>query len=444
MVSQEKMGNADVNDRQEAEMDRSSNGQAITDGAASVARALESARADLQQTLAELRQEKAWTDHLLESIVEGIVTLDRQGRITFFSQGAERTTGWQRDQVLGRPCDQVFRPVGTNEPFTQLIPGPGGKRRIAVELRDGRQAMLAVTGARLLPPEGSSARVALVFRDISEEEAVHRILGDFLANIAHEFRTPLSAVAASVELLLDQVPDLMPAPAELTGVDGELHELLASLHTGILSLQALVDNLLESASIETGHFRTYPRPSSLGEIIAEAIRMVQPLVDKHGQQLVIELPATMPIVQADPRRVAQVLVNLLANAVKQNPDDAEIGILVSAQGDGIRVAVADQGPGIPADERNLLFRRFAHPSTGNDPAKAGAGLGLSVVKAVVEAHGGQVGIEDRPGGGVVFWFTLPRAVSSASGDAAAPADSGTGAQSHRRGQRRGEGIESKR
>ena len=430
-----------ANDREEGETGRSPSDDGSTGQAASVARALESARADLQQTLAELRQEKAWTDHLLESIVEGIVTLDRQGRITFFSQGAERTTGWQRDQVLGHACDQVFRPVGTNEPFTQLIPAPGGRRRIAVELRDGRQAMLAVTGARLLPPEGNNARVALVFRDVSEEEAVHRILGDFLANVAHEFRTPLSAVAASVELLLDQTPSLLAAQPDATSVcpfsvcgsgeagrlgaeaepsvmNADLHELLASLHAGILGLQTLVDNLLESASIETGHFRVYPRPSSMGEIIAEAIRMVQPLLNKRGQQLVIELPAAMPLVQADPRRTAQVLVNLLSNAAKHSPDNAEIGILVKMDGDRVRVAVTDQGPGILAEERIVLFRRFAHPGTGHDPAKAGAGLGLSVVKAVVEAHGGQVGIEDQPGGGVAFWFTLPAPAPSPCGEAA--------------------------
>ena len=100
------MGSRDVNVRQEGELDRPPDSDAHIGEAAWVAQALESARADLQQTLAELRQEKAWTDHLLESIVEGIVTLDRQGRITFFSQGAERTTGWQRDQVLGHACDQ--------------------------------------------------------------------------------------------------------------------------------------------------------------------------------------------------------------------------------------------------------------------------------------------------------------------------------------------------
>ncbi|MGD9002657.1 MAG: HAMP domain-containing protein, partial [Anaerolineae bacterium] len=165
-----------------------------------VAQALESARMDLQSTLYHLREEKAWTDHLLEAIVEGIVTLDQDDRITFFSHGAQRITGWSRDQVLNRSCDEVFRSVEVDEPFSQLVPAPGRKHKIVVELAGGRQATLAVTGARLTPPGGGDAEVALVFRDVTEEEAVNRLLGHFLANIGHEFRTPLSALAASTEL----------------------------------------------------------------------------------------------------------------------------------------------------------------------------------------------------------------------------------------------------
>jgi PAS domain S-box-containing protein len=363
-----------------------------------LARALGGARVDLQGTLAELRREKAWTDHLLEAIVEGIVTLDRKGRITFFSHGAERITGWRRDQVMGQTCDQVFKPTETDAAFSQLVPVPGRRQKIPVEMRDGREAILAVTGARLLPPDGEDAQVALVFRDVSEAEAVHRLLGHFLANVAHEFRTPLSAVAASVELLLDQAPDLTAA---------ELEELLASLHLGVWGLQTLIDNLLESASIEAGHFRVYPRPSNLGEIIAEAIGMMQPSLDKRGQHLVVELPAAIPVVRADPRRTVQVLVNLLSNASKYGPDDAEIEISAGVRGDWVRVSMADSGPGVPPEYRQDLFRRFVHPGLGNDHAQVGAGLGLSVVKTVVEAHGGEVGIDDHEGGGSVFWFTLP-------------------------------------
>jgi PAS domain S-box-containing protein len=364
-----------------------------------VSQALEGARSDLKRTLAALRREKAWTDHLLEAIVEGIVTLDRAGHITFFSRGAERITGWPREAVIGQTCDHVFKPTETDESFSQLMPMPGRRRKIPVEMHDGREAILAVTGARLLSADEGDAQVVLVFRDVSEAEAVHRLLGRFLANVAHEFRTPLSALAASVELLMDQAPDLNAA---------ELDELLAAVHLGVLGLQTLIDNLLESASIEAGHFRVHPRPSNLGEIIAAAIHTMQPLLDKHEQRLTVALPAAIPMVQADLRRTVQVLVNLLSNASKYGPDEAEIEVGATAEGAWVRVTVADSGPGVPPEYHKDLFRRFGQPAWGNDKAQVGAGLGLSVVKAVIEAHGGAVGVDGRSGGGSAFWFTLPR------------------------------------
>jgi len=365
---------------------------------AQVAQALEGARTDLLQTLTSLKSERDWSENLLASIVEGIVTLDREGQITFFSHGAERITGWSRSEVLGQGCDDVFRLVGSDKSFHQVIPAPGRRAKIDVLLADGRDASLAITRAELAPTEASSAEVALVFRDISEEEAVHRILGHFLANVAHEFRTPLSALAASIELLLDQAPDLSQS---------ELHELLISLHLGTLGLQTLVDNLLESASIEAGHFRISPRGTDLGNIIAEAANTMQSLLDKYGQRLVVEMPVDIPKVRADPRRTVQVLVNLIANASRYGPPDAEIQIKVSKSQMDVRVSVADQGPGISPDARDNLFRRFVHPLHESTTTPAGAGLGLSVVKAIIEAHGGRVGVDDRPKGGSVFWFTLP-------------------------------------
>jgi signal transduction histidine kinase len=134
---------------------------------------------------------------------------------------------------------------------------------------------------------------------------------------------------------------------------------------------------------------------------------MQPLLDKLGQRLVVELPPVTPVVRADWRRTVQVLVNLLSNASKYGPDDTEITIGATLSEGWVRVTVADRGPGIPPKYRNDVFRRFVHPDTNGDKTQYGAGLGLSVVKAVIEAQGGQVGVEDRPGGGSVFWFTLP-------------------------------------
>ncbi len=361
--------------------------------------ALEAARLDLQLTLTDLRREKAWSSNLLESIVEGIVTLDSYGRITFFSHGAEQITGWSRDQVMGRRCDEIFRPANTNEQFSQLLPTRGSKTKVNLVLADERQATLAITGAKLAP-EGSPTQVALVFRDVSEEELMHRLVGHFLSNIAHEFRTPLSALAASVELLLDQAPDLSP---------DELQELLSSLHLGVLGLQTLIDNLLESASIEAGRFRVSPRPASLPDIIADVTRTLQPLLTRRDQYLTLALPDSLPQVQTDPRRTGQVLINLLSNASKYSPDATEITLAAAVMDRFVRVTVADCGSGIPAEFRTDLFRRFMYDRAAHhqNHAQAGTGLGLSVVKAIVEAQDGQVGADDRPGGGTVFWFTLP-------------------------------------
>ncbi|MCB0193351.1 MAG: PAS domain S-box protein [Anaerolineae bacterium] len=362
-----------------------------------VGSALETARIDLNLTLNDLQREKAWTDHLLAAIVEGIVTLDRRGKIMFFSSGAERITGWNHDEAVGRSCDDIFSSEEPN-PFSSLINPPGRRHKITVTLRDQRQAVLAVTSATVQPPEGSEARLVLVFRDVSEAEAVHRLMGHFLANIAHEFRTPLTSLAASTELLLDQAPDLSRE---------ELQELIGSLHLGVLGLQTLIDNLLEGASIEAGRFRVYTRPVELKSIVAEATRVMQPLLHKYQQQLTLTLPPEPLHVQADPRRTTQVLINLISNAGKYGPDNAAIDVSAAACEGSVRVTVADRGPGIPAAYRQDLFRQFVHPSGDNRDVQYGAGLGLSVVKAIVEAQGGQVGVDDRPGGGTIFWFTIP-------------------------------------
>jgi signal transduction histidine kinase len=367
---------------------------------AQVAQALEGARTDLLQTLTSLQSERDWSEHLLASIVEGIVTLDAKGAITFFSHGAERITGWSQNEVLGRPCEKVFQLVDTGDPFLDRIPAPGKRTKVDVVLAGGKQASLAITRAESAPTGAAFAEIALVFRDISEEEAVHRLLGHFLANVAHEFRTPLSALAASIELLLDQAPELSQE---------ELNELLLSLHLGTLGLQTLVDNLLESASIEAGHFRISPRTADLGKIIADSIDTMRPLLDKYGQRLALELPAEIPVVRADHRRSVQVLVNLISNASRYGPADAEIKLCVTRSGTEVRVEVMDHGKGISREGRENLFRRFVFPGEEYDHSPPGAGLGLSVVKAIVEAHGGNVGVDDNPLGGSIFWFTLPLA-----------------------------------
>jgi PAS domain S-box-containing protein len=363
-----------------------------------VAQTMEKTRAKLLKTVTSLQREQSWSNQLLESIVEGIVTFDTEGKIRFFSHGAERITGQRREVVIGKSCDEVFQlPVGGIS-FRQAIPVPGSKQKLAISLGNGHEITLSITSARLFQAESGDDQTVLVLRDVSEEETVHRLLGQFLGNITHEFRTPLSALAALSELLLDQAPDLSPE---------ELQELLASLHISVVSLQTLVDNLLESSSIEAGRFRVSPRPADLGKVIYDAASIMQPLMEKYHQHLVIDMAPSLPMVLADSRRTVQVLNNLLSNASKFGLADAEITVRTQVLQDHICVQVTDQGPGITPEFREHIFSRFAYTGANHDNARAGAGLGLSVVKAIVEAQGGTVGVEPNPEGGSTFWFTLP-------------------------------------
>jgi two-component system phosphate regulon sensor histidine kinase PhoR len=365
---------------------------------ATLARAFEKSREATLLAHEDLSRAKVWSETLIQSIVEGIVTIDNQGKVTSFNQGAEQITGWKSRKVLGMPVNQVFPLVEGDDDFMQHIPPAGGIRQVNVKTNAGREATLAVTSAPLHSPEGKAEEMALVLRDISEEEAARRLRSYFLANISHEFRTPLTALNASVELLLEDIEELSLA---------EIAELLDSIHLSVTGLQTLIDNLLESTSIEAGHFRIRCRPTDLGDVITTALQVMKPLFERRRQHLSLAIPTQVSLVNADPTRLTQVLVNLLSNASKYSPMESTIELrLQNMSGGNLRVAVSDQGPGIPLPERSKLYNRFMRLGEV-ESAQYGIGLGLSVVKAIIEAHHGEVGMEERPGGGSIFWFTIP-------------------------------------
>jgi len=368
-----------------------------------LANTLEDGRIALQHSLQQLQAEKAWIEHLLNSIIEGMLTLDGQNRITFASAGISKITGDELDQIIDRKIDDIFLPMEGELSFSAQLPAVGQQRRISVKLRNGQERLLSISKARLVPPEASNSNRALVIRDVSNEEYIHRLLGDFMANITHEFRTPLAALEASSELLLDNLHSLSQT---------EIEELLVSLNLGIINLQTLIDNLIEAASMEAGRFKVSLQTAPFDAILRDALGIIRPLAEKYALKLITQPNTEAIFVMADHRRTVQALVNLLSNAVKHSPDNGRIQVKQSIIGDKLRVEINDEGSGVPLDQRSNLFRRFSHLDTSNERARQGAGLGLSVVKEIVEAQQGEVGITDLTEGSTSFWFTLPLANES--------------------------------
>ncbi len=362
-----------------------------------LANALEDARVSLKHSLDQLQREKAWIEDLLNAIVEGLLTLDSHHRITFASASTSRITGRDPDEILGQPIDAIFSTVQGEDSFSQQIPETDQIRRIP-SLVGGNEILLAVSRSEFIPPEAGNATTALVIRDVTDEERIHHLIGEFLANITHEFRTPLTALSASVELLVDQLPDLSKQ---------EIEQLLHAINIGIVNLQALIDNLIEAASIEAGRFKVNPQIVEMSRILDDAVLTMTPIARLQKVAIIRTDTNQDFLVLADRRRTVQVLINLLSNAIKHSPEDQRINIRTILVEKYILVEIQDQGSGIPEDLQSRVFNRFLNPKSDLITPQIGLGLGLSVVKAIVEAEHGKVGFRNAETGGAIFWFTLP-------------------------------------
>lgn len=219
--------------------------------------------------------------------------------------------------------------------------------------------------------------------------------GDRLAAplVAHELRAPLSALAAASEIL----------ERDFLSIDRQqLREMVGTIRARTLGLHALLENLLCAGSISNGRFAVHPRRADLRDIYFETSALVMPLLARREQEL--RGPRRSMIVRADDRRLIQALVNLIANASKFAPAGTAIEVSFGRRADRVRVTVADRGTGFNGSARALF-----DPFQQGGAASSGVGLGLSIVRAIVEAHGGTVGARNRRGGGARFWFELPNA-----------------------------------
>ena len=228
---------------------------------------------------------------------------------------------------------------------------------------------------------------------------LNQLKDEYLFSVAHEVRTPLASLVASVEILSTDY-EHMP-PSVMASTVRRIERAAVRLHT-------LVENVLDAGSIRAGRFSIYPEAVDLRQVLDGAVGTLQPLFEEKSQRLEIESADDLPAVQADERRVGQVFANLLSNASKYGPEGDTIQIRMVLQDDHVLASVTDHGPGIPLPEQGELFERYfrAASSARSSP---GTGLGLAIAKAIVEAHGGNVGLECEPGAGTSIWFTLPLA-----------------------------------
>jgi signal transduction histidine kinase len=233
------------------------------------------------------------------------------------------------------------------------------------------------------------------------QPAVAPLNASITAHVAHDMRGPLQAITISAELLHE----------DLDALDAEHARALSrTIYRSAIWLQGLVENLLCIESVRTGRFEITPRDLDLHEIIEQCAAVVEPVLGQKQQRLKLHLPqTTLPPLWADGRRLGQVLMNLILNASKYSPANTVIEVCACAEDNAVRVSVEDEGPGIPAHAAERLFAPFERGVGAAQSGKEGLGLGLAIVRTIVLAHRGRVGVQNRPQGGACFWFELPLA-----------------------------------
>ncbi|WP_432484940.1 sensor histidine kinase [Kineococcus esterisolvens] len=358
---------------------------------------------------AELRRQRSLTALLLESTTDGFLGTDREGRVLFANTAVRRLLRQRAADLVGRPLAEVGRrpadagdgaaPEGPSlaDVAARAAAGGGASSRVVLWCR-GTPRSAQVTVAPVVAGEETVGSV-LTVRDVTEEERVEELKRQFTAVVSHELRTPLTAIKASLRLVTSGVLGPLPEePARLLRIADENADRLA----------ALVNDILDVERLDAGTVPLEPEPTDLADLARAGVEQLGSAADAAGVELVLAA-AEPAVVHADPHRIAQALTNLVGNAVKFSAAGGRVEVSCTRGAHEARLAVRDEGRGIPHDQLEAVFDRFRQVYASDAQRQSGSGLGLAITKGIVERSGGRVELRSRLNEGSEFTIVLPLA-----------------------------------
>jgi len=358
------------------------------------------------QLYERVSQEKRRLDAILEYSADGVLILDSAQHIQVFNRALSRLTGWQAAEALGRHHDEVIRwaHLETDRDLSDAVAGGWplpSARPLYVEgdlrRRNGGTVSVGIIYAPLFGQDRRLVNVIANVRDITRFREADEIKSTFVSVISHELKTPVALIQGYAETLLRKDARWDPQTQE---------ESLEVILEEADRLHNLIDNLLDASRLEAGKLPLEKEPVALDALAERVVERFRTQTDRHD--IKTDFPSDYPVIEADPARLQQVLNNLLSNAIKYSPEGGLIEVTGRTAQDEVIVTVTDQGVGIPFEEQPHIFESFFRGSREYQQQTSGAGLGLYLAKAIVEAHGGQVWLESDPGEGAIFSFALPR------------------------------------
>ena len=339
-------------------------------------------------------QAKAERQTLFNSMVEGVVLLDRSDRIQLVNQSLEKQFMLSVD-VRGQTLADAFR----RPELSQLLARLETERKMLscdLEIGGNEARSFEVSASTVLDREGRAQGSIFVFHDLTRIRQLENTRREFVANVSHELRTPLSLIKGYVETLLDGA---MTDP-ELSA------KFLQTIERHSNRLTNLIEDLLTISRLESGQITLQLKTIPLRPFASSLMAEMQARAKERGTTLVNEIPEQLHG-RADPDRLEQVFVNLVENAIKYGRPKGRVVVKGRTVNGHVELCVADDGPGIPLEARERVFERFYRVDRARSRESGGTGLGLAIVKHIVQSHGGKVWLESDPGHGAQFYFTLP-------------------------------------
>jgi signal transduction histidine kinase len=340
----------------------------------------------------------------LRSLADGLAVINPAGRVAIWNARAEEFFGVSASERVGESDQDLYAAIAARtrdpaETLSQLLSAaadPAKQPTLEFYVSAPRERAIETQWFGLDSPEGSSRGYGVLFRDITREKELDQMKDQLLSTVSHELRTPLAAIKGFTTTLLRE---------DVRWDEPTQRDFLKIIEEETDRLGELIDNLLDMSKIEAGVLRVDKEPTQLRNLVREAIDRARRRSEAHW--FVVDLPAELPRVWSDSRRIRQVLNNLLENAIKYSPHGGQITVTAEVEGDYATVGVADSGPGIPPEFLDKIFQRFFQVDAANTRKTGGSGLGLSISKGIVEALGGKIWAESTPGRGSIFRFTLP-------------------------------------
>jgi two-component system phosphate regulon sensor histidine kinase PhoR len=338
-------------------------------------------------------QEQQRSEAILANVADGIVAVDREGKVVLWNPAAERVTGVPQGDALGRtPTEALGRPLEAEEGVV------GGSRLVPIR-RGGEEVWLSLSEAVMTDPAGAVAGRIYAFRDISAERSVEQMKSDFVSTVSHELRTPLTSIYGFAETLLRQ---------DVHFGEDERATFLRYIASESERLTSIVDRLLSVAQLDTGDMAVQLAETDVGAVVSEAVRSAESQDGQETHRFVVALEDGPLAAEADGDKLGQVLAHLLDNAIRYSPAGGTVTVAARRKEDAVEVSVEDEGVGIPHAEQERIFRKFYRGDAASSGAVgAGAtGLGLFLAEGLVTAMGGRIWVDSDEGRGSTFVLEL--------------------------------------